>query len=324
MNSIHEKTHIEINGVQQGMFITGADTTKPVLLFLHGGPGMPTYFLNEAYPTGLDTDFIVCWWEQRGAGLSYSADLPRDTITVEQLLLDALAVTNAMRQCFGQEKIYLMGHSWGSFLGIQVAARAPELFNAYIGIAQISYQLRSEVQAYEYMLQQFKLRGDARMIQRLEAARPTLSAPLPPAYDRLRDDAMHRLGIGTMHDMRSVITGVFLRSWLSGAYSFREKVNLWRGKLRSKAILWNECLATDLTQGVTALKIPTYFCSGIFDYTVSYAESKAYFEKLHAPLKGFYTFEQSAHSPMHEEPARMRLILREDVLSGTNHLADPR
>lgn len=324
MGRIHEKVFTEINGVQQGMFITGADRTKPVLLFLHGGPGMPTYFLNETYPTGLDEDFSVCWWEQRGAGLSYSAGLPRETITVEQLVLDALAVTDAMRQRFGQEKIYLMGHSWGSFLGIQVAARAPELFHAYIGVGQISYQLRSEVRAHEYMLEQFKLRGDKRMVQRLEAARPTLSAPLPPAYDRLRDDAMHRLGIGTTHNMRSVITGVFLRSWLSRAYTFREKVNLWRGKFLSKAILWNECLATDLTQRVTALEIPTYFGSGIFDYTVSYTEAKAYFEKLRAPLKGFYTFEQSAHSPMHEEPARMRQILREDVLAGRNSLADRR
>ncbi|MBL8152857.1 MAG: alpha/beta hydrolase [Anaerolineae bacterium] len=322
MSSIYEKAHLEVNGVQQGMFLTGANTSKPVLLFLHGGPGMPTYFLNAVYPTGLDEIFTVCWWEQRGSGLSYSADLPRETITVEQLLLDAEAVTNAMRRRFGQEKIYLMGHSWGSFLGIQLAARAPELFHAYIGVAQVSYQLRSEVQAYEYMLQQFKLRGETRMVGRLEAARPTLSAPLPPAYDRLRDEAMHRLGIGTTRDMRSVITGVFLRSWLSRAYTLPEKLRLWRGKFLSKSTLWHEFLATDLTQRITRLELPVYLCSGSYDYTVCYAEAKAYFEKLNAPLKGFYTFEHSAHSPMHEEPARMRQILREDVLSGTNRLAD--
>ncbi len=320
--SLSEKIRIPINGVEQGMFITSKNKANPVLLFLHGGPGMPTYFLNRHYPTGLEDSFTVCWWEQRGAGLSYSPHISPQTLTVEQLVADALAVTDYLRQRFGQEKIYLMAHSWGSFLGIQVAARAPELYHAYLGVAQVSYQLKSEKLAYVYMLQQFTASGNPRWVRRLEQAPVTMAAPLPPAYDALRDDAMHSLGTGTTHAMRSVITGIFLPSWQAPEYTLGEKIGLWRGKFASKAILWKQLIATDLTRLAPALDLPAYFFHGRYDYTASYPEAKAYFERLKAPLKGFYTFEQSAHSPMYEEPEKMGRILREDVLVGTNGLSD--
>ena len=208
--SISEKTFIDINGVQQGMFIKGRDAGQPVLLYLHGG--MPDYFLTQRYPTGLDEDFVVVWWEQRGSGLSFHPGLSRGSATTGQLIADVLALTDYLRRRFNQEKIYLMGHSGGTFIGIQAAARAPERYHAYIGVAQISNQLRSEQLAYEYMLQRFRESGNRRMVRKLEAAPVT--------------------------------------------------------------------------------------------------------------VKGFYTFNQSAHSPLFEEPEKMRRILREDVLAGANRLAD--
>ena len=325
VGSISEKIYVNINGVKQGMFIKGKDATKPVLLFLHGGPGMPEYFLTQRYPTGLEEDFVVCWWEQRGAGLSYRADLPPETLTLEQLVADTLEVTNYLRNRFGQEKIYLMGHSGGSVLGIQAAARAPELYHAYIGVAQISYQLESERLAYEYMLQEFRKNGDSEMVRKLENAPFTMTVPLPDAYMAVRDEAMHTLGVGTTHAMKSVVSGIFVPSWLSREYTLGEKVNTWRGKWSPYTKkLWNQTLAINLTVEVPKLELPVYFLHGIYDYTVSYSEAQAYLEKLDAPLKGFYTFEASAHSPIFEEPQKVQRILREDVLAGGNALADPK
>ena len=322
VGSLSEKSYVTINGVEQGMFIRSQDTTKPVLLVLHGGPGMPTYFLTERYPVDLEQLFTVVWWEQRGTGLSYRPDLPPETMTVEQMIADTHAVTNYLRYRFGQDKIYLMGHSWGTFIGIQAAARRPELYHAYIAMAQLTYQLKSEKLAYDYMLQQFQANGNTNMVRKLQGAPVTLDAPLPAAYDALRDDAMHSLGIGTTHDMGSVYTGIFLPSWLSPRYTVREKWNLWRGKFWSKSILWREVVATDLTQKVTRLDVPIYIFQGAYDYTANYSLARAYLEQLHAPLKGFYTFEHSAHSPVLEEPEKALRILREDVLQGTNNLAD--
>jgi pimeloyl-ACP methyl ester carboxylesterase len=319
--SISEKIFIEINGAKQGMFIKSRDVTHPVLLYLHGG--MPDYFLTEKYPTGLEEHFTVVWWEQRGSGISYSPDIPIETKTLEQMISDTLEVTNYLRQRFRVEKVYLMGHSGGTFIGIQAAARRPELYYAYIGVAQMSYQLKSEVLAYDYMLEQFKADGNAEMVRKLEAAPVSMTGGTPDAYRALRDPAMHSLGIGTTHDMNSVITGIVLPSWQSREYTITEKFNTWRGKAASGvAMLWEEMLATDLSKEVTELSIPVYFLSGIHDYTVNYALAKDYFEKIHAPVKGFYTFEQSAHSPLFEEPETMRKILLEDVLAGTNALAD--
>jgi len=218
-----------------------------------------------------------------------------------------------------------MAHSWGSYIGLQAAAQAPDLYHAYVGVAQITHQIESEELTYDYMLQRYREMGKTRMVRRLEAApvNPT-TVPLPASYDAVRDRAMHGLGIGTTRDMRSVVTGLFLPSWLFPQYTLREKVNLWRGKLFSRRSgLWNEMLAADLTKRVPALRLPAYLLHGRHDYTVSYVRARAYSQRLAAPLKGFYTFQRSAHSPMFEEPERTMRILSEDVLPGMNHLADP-
>jgi pimeloyl-ACP methyl ester carboxylesterase len=319
--SISEKIFVNINGVEQGMFIKGKNASNPVLLYLHGG--MPDYFLTEKYPTGLEDDFIVVWWEQRGSGISYRDSIPKESITLEQIISDTLAVTNYLRNRFNREKIYLMGHSGGTFFGIQMAAQRPELYYAYIGEAQIAYQVVSEKMAYDYMLHEFRASGDTKMVKKLESAPVTMETGTPAEYLAVRDVAMHRLGIGTVHDMKSVITGILLPSLTFGEYTFMEKVNMWRGKARNGvSVLWELSLYTDLSQDVTEFDLPIYFLEGINDYTCNYALAKDYFEKIRAPLKGFYTFENSAHSPIFEEPERARQILQTDVLTGQANLVD--
>jgi pimeloyl-ACP methyl ester carboxylesterase len=319
VGSISEKVFVNINGLQQGMFIRSKDETNPVLLYLHGG--MPDYFFTQRYPTGLEEYFTVVWWDQRGAGLSYSAHIPTETMTLEQFISDTLEVTNYLRDRFGKEKIYLMGHSGGTFLGIQAAARSPELYYAYLGVAQMSNQLESEKLAYDYMLGQFKEKGNTKMVRKLEAAPVTMTDGIPDGYLAVRDTAMHSLGIGTTHDMNSVITGIFLPSLQFREYTLIEKVKLWRGKVQSGvSALWDEAIATDLSNQVTELELPVYFFHGIHDYTVSYTLAKDYFEKLNAPIKRFYTFEQSAHSPVFEEPEKMLKILHDEILVGANEL----
>jgi pimeloyl-ACP methyl ester carboxylesterase len=321
--SISEKVFADINGVRQGMFIQGTDAAHPVLLCLHGG--LPEYFLTERYPTGLENDFTMVWWEQRGAGLSYSPGIPPETMTPEQFVADTLAVTDYLRDRFGKEKVYLMGHSGGTFIGLQAAARAPELYFAYIGEAQMVHQLKSERLAYEYMLGRFKGRGNRRMVRKLEAAPVTMTTGTPAGYLAVRDSAMHSLGVGTTHDMASVLRGIFWPSLRTPHYTLGEKVKLWRGKHASGvSALWADMLATDLADCVTELALPAYFFHGVHDYTANYRLAKDYAERLKAPLKGFYTFEHSAHSPIFEEPQRARRIMREDVLAGRNSLADHR
>lgn len=317
------KIRVAINGADQGIFLEPAAEDSPVLLFLHGGPGMPEYWLNRRYPTRIGEAFTVAWWEQRGAGLSYRSGIPAATMTVEQYIADTLEVARYLCRRFGVEKIHLMAHSWGSFIGLQAAARAPELFHSYIGMAQVTHQIASEQEAYQFMLEQYRARGERRMVRRLERAPVTGEVPLPRRYQTVRDAAMHRLGVGTTHDMRSVITGIFLPSLASSDYTLLEKVNLWRGRRFSRSHgLWEEVLATDLTRQISRLSIPAYFLHGRHDRTVSYLLAASYARRLDAPQVGFYTFENSAHSPAFEEPDRTLRILTQDVLAGTTTLAD--
>lgn len=321
-NSISEKIYVTINGVEQGMFIKSRNAANPVLLYVHGG--MPFYFLTQDHPTSIEDDFTMVWWDQRGAGLSYRAGIPPEVNAAKLLISDTIEVTNYLRRRFGQDKIYLMGHSGGTFIAIQTAAQAPELFHAYIGVAQMTDQLKSEKLAYEFMLEKFKANGNQDMVRQLEASPVTMTGGAPDAYLALRDGAMHSLGIGTMREMKSVISGIFLPSLTFRDYSLSDKINLWRGKIRTGvSVMWNEILKTDLTLKVQTLEIPVYFLEGRHDYTCSYALAKDYFFKLNAPVKGFYTFEQSAHSPIFEEPEKARNILMKDVLTGSTELADP-
>jgi len=317
--SISEKTFITIGGIRQGMIIKSKNQENPVLLYLHGG--IPDYFLTQKYPTGLEDYFTVVWWEQRGSGLSYSVDISSETMNLDQMIADTKEITNYLRTRFGQEKIYLMGRSGGTYFGIQTAVNTPELYHAYIGIGQMSDHLESERIAYEYLLKTFREAGNRKMVRKLEAS--AVTDDIPYGYLKLRDKAMHSLGVGTTHDMNSIITGLFIPSLTCRAYTLKEKFNLWRSKSQwGVHPLWDSMISTDLAQQTSEVKIPVYFFHGIYDYTVSYTLAKQYFEGLNAPVKGLYTFKNSAHSPHFEEPLRVKDIIVSDVLNGKVALAD--
>lgn len=323
--SISQKLSVPINGVDNGMVIRGKDAANPVLLWVHGGPGMPDYLLTQRYPTGLEDLFTIVWWDQRGAALSYDPGIPSATMTIDQFIDDTLAVTDYLRQRFHQDRIHILGHSWGSFIALQAAARSPRRYKAYLGMAQAVHQLESEKVAYDFMLAAYTERGDTRMVRKLDEAPVTMTNGTPEAYLRLRDTAMHRLGVGTTHDMKSVITGIFLASWRFRGYTMREKVNLWRGRAFSRSFgLWDQFIGIDLRQTVPGLEIPVYFFEGKYDYTCVTSLARDYFVRLLAPVKGFYVFDNAAHSPLLEQPREAHQIFEHDVLVGTTGLADLR
>jgi pimeloyl-ACP methyl ester carboxylesterase len=317
--SIAEKTWVPINGVRQGMVIRGQSLDNPVLLVVHGGPGVPDYFLTERYPPQLEDLFTVVWWDQRGAGLSYDPTIPAASMTIEQFVSDTLTVTDYLRERFHQDKIYLLGHSWGSFIGIQAVARSPQRYRAYLGTGQMVYQLQSEKMAHDHMLAAYRQRGDAGMVHDLEAAPVSMTSGTPENYLKLRDKAMHQLGIGTTHDMTSVITGVFLASWTFPGYTIGEKIDLWRGRSFSRSFgLWEQLIRVDLRETIPRLEVPVYFLEGKYDYTCNVELARDYLRTLQAPVKGFYEFDDSAHSPVLEQPVQAHRILQDDVLTGTN------
>jgi len=326
VGSISEKIFVPIGGVKQGMFIRGKKIDKPVLLFLHGGPGFPNYFLFDKFNTELEDFFTVCYWEQRGGGLSYAPKVSIESMTLNQLTNDAIEVTNYLRERFAKEKIYILAWSGGTTIALPAVSKAPELFHAYIAMGQLTKQWESEKIAYDFMLKQFTESNNESSIKKLKKFNNLeTEADLISFYNSsTRDNLMHEQGIGTMRSMKSVFKDIFLPVWTCRAYTLREKYNIWKSKIffLPKTNLKNETLTTDFSKAYPEIDIPIYFISGKYDLTVNVDLSKDYYNCVNAPLKGFYTFENSAHGPLFEEPKKMLKILTEDVLKGKNKLAD--
>lgn len=323
---ISEKTYVQIGGIKQGMFVRSKNIENPVWLFVHGGPCFSEYFLVERYPTGLEDFFTVCYWEQRGCGISYTHGLSLESINLEQLSNDLLDVTNYLRRRFKKEKIYILAHSGGTSFAIRSVADNPELYHAYIGVAQITSQSESEKLSYQYMVGEYASREESAKLKEFKKYPILDDDKYLPSYfsSLLRDESMHELGIGTMRRMKSVISGVFLPVWSCRAYTLKEKFNIWKSKLKfiNKSKIKEQILALDLTSEISRIDIPVYFFSGRYDMTVNKELSSSFLQGIEAPVKGFYTFDKSAHSPMFEEPERFLKIMIRDVLNKRADLAD--
>jgi pimeloyl-ACP methyl ester carboxylesterase len=324
--SIAEKIFVKIGGVTQGMFIKSKNINNPILLYVHGGPSFPNYFLVDKYKPDLENYFTVYYWEQRGGGLSYTPEVTLESMNFNQLATDAIEVTNYLRKRFGKQKIYIMAHSGGTPIALLAVSKEPTLYNAYIGMGQITHQAESEKLAYKFMLDKYTADGNEKRIDELKKY-PVFEADSNIIFfhkSSIRDKYMHELGIGTMHKMKSVFWDIFIPVWTCKAYTLREKINIWKSKISflPKTNLINEMLETDFAATIDTLKIPVYFFSGKYDLTVNIDLAKAYFNKLNAPLKGFYTFNNSAHSPLFEEPELVRKIIEVDILNNKNTLTD--
>jgi len=324
--SISEKIFIPIGGVKQGMFIRSKNIDNPVLLFIHGGPGFPNYFLFEKFNPELENYFTVCYWEQRGGGLSYNTELTIESITLKQFASDAIKVTNYLRERFSKDKIYILAWSGGTTIALPAVAKSPELFHAYIAMGQLTNQSESERIAYRFMLEHLTELNDKQSLKNLKKYRDLeTESDLIAFYNSgTRDNLMHKLGIGTMRSMKSVFKDIFLPVWTCRAYTLKEKYNIWKSKMffLPETNLKNETLTTNFTEVYPKIDVPIYFICGKYDLTVNVDLSRDYYNRLNAPIKGFYTFENSAHGPLFEEPERFREILEKDVLQASINLTD--
>lgn len=323
--SIAEKIFLKTNGTTLGMILEGKDISKPVLLFLGGGPGIPEYFLEQEYPTKLADEFVVCYLEYRGTSLSYDAKLNKSTLNTNQYIADVIEVTKYLRSRFGQKKVYLMAHSFGTYIALNTITQHPELYEAYIAISQMCNQQESEYLAYDYMLDYYKKTGNQKKVKELEQSDIKVSAEAFDKYctSMLRDNSMHELGIGTTRDMHSVIQDILFPSLKCKAYTPMERLNIYRGKLFAQhSEVAKEAWSFDAFSQTPEIRIPVYFLAGVYDYTCCYSLQKEYYEQLIAPTKGFYTFQESAHSPLFEEPEKGLRILLEDMKQRKTELAD--
>ena len=303
-NSIASLERIRIGGVEQYILIRGNNTSLPVLLFLHGGPGMPAMYLAHAFQHELEKDFVVVQWDRRAAGKSYREDI-NNTLTTEQLIADTVELTNVLRARFHQDKIYLVGHSWGSYLGMLVIARHPELYRAYVGIGQIARLSPIDGIQDNYIRQSARRLDDQGAIKELEEKGASV-----------RETLLFKFG-GEIHHAKS-FTPLLLTGLEAPEYSLRDARNIPRGvSLYSRNFVYNS-FSGELMDAVSHVEIPVYFFTGRYDYCDPFSLTEQYFARIDAPEKHIIWFEESAHFPFYEEPEAFARQMR-NVLNATSH-----
>ena len=157
--------YLDIRGQKTGVLARGNDLSNPILLMIHGGPGYPDMILGRCYDEGLLDEFTVVRYDQRGIGKSRSDKLKDAQLSIENFTQDLLALTDALKANIPHVDVYLLGHSWGTVLGIKAAYQAPDKFKAYIGMGQIVHQQKADSISFEFCLKQAKEHGDEEALE---------------------------------------------------------------------------------------------------------------------------------------------------------------
>ena len=314
--SISTIEKVMLGGQEQYLIIRAADSTKPVMLYLHGGPGSPEFAFMNNTNRAIENDFVMVYWEQRGAGKSYSKNIPIESMNLSQFISDTRELSELLALRFKQNKIYIMGHSWGSFLGILTAYEHPELFHAYFGVGQVCYQYKGEQISFEWAKEQADKSNNEDAIEALsEIDFPDSLANSDIWMDFLMVERNYvtQFGGGVLHDINGMWP-VIKMVLNAKEYTFSEKINFMPASLYSIKYLWPDVINTNLFNDIDSMQVPVYIFQGIYDYQTPTSIAKEFFDQLKAPQKEFFIFENSAHSPVMEEVEKFNAIVREITL----------
>jgi len=304
-NGVQETFEVTLGGARQVVNVRGADRDNPILLFIHGGPGAVEMPIAWAFQRPWEDYFTVVQWDQRGAGKSYALNDPQalaPTMTLERYRDDAIELIEQLKARYGKRKVFLVGHSWGSGVGLAVAIRRPDLLYAYIGMGQAIDWRENERVGMAWTLAQARERGDAEAIAAIEALRPYPdSGPFTIAQaDGWRKYSIRYGALAAGRDNANFYFGV---THLSPEYSPQDRQNWGKGSEFSVTTLWPR-LADISFKDVTRLDVPVFFFLGRHDYTVAAPIAADWIEHVRAPQKATVWFEHSGHLMMIEEPGR--------------------
>jgi pimeloyl-ACP methyl ester carboxylesterase len=304
-----EKVHI--GGIDQWVSIRGVDRRNPVLLYLHGGPGYVEMPVSWYFQRGWEEYFTVVQWDQRGAGKTYLANDPNliaPTMTPERMVADTEEMIGWLRKQFGKQKIFVLGHSWGSYLGLTVAQRHPEWLHAYIGMGQATNGPESERRGWRFAMERARATNNADAIRELQSIAPYGEGNEPISLEHIM---IQRKWVGIFGGVIGGRTGnqaLSAATRLAPEYSDDEIAHVWDGNEFSEKYLLSGILRVDFSS-VRELKCPMILFSGRDDYNVSASLAAEWFERLKAPSKKLVWFEHVAHEPMNEAPGMTLVAL---------------
>ncbi|MEP6734035.1 MAG: alpha/beta hydrolase [Chryseolinea sp.] len=283
---------INIGGLRQWISIKGTDDSNPVLLFLHGGPGNSAMGYSDKFTGALQKKFVVVQWDQRGSGKTAELNISPKSPFVALMESDAIEVIKYLNTRFNKKKIFLMGHSWGGFLGLLIAAHYPEMLHAYIAISPMVEQLESERVSLRWMIDKAKADKNTEALGQLA----TVKVP----FENGEQLYYHRS---------------WLLHYIGGKKPEKQFVIEWSDKWLQ---LFNEASAINFFELAPTLRCPVYFFVGANDLQTNHNITADYFKVLKDETKKLYVFKNTAHNLPTAQPAKLQETILKEVLQASN------
>lgn len=313
-NGVQETFEVTLGGARQMVNVRGADRANPILLFVHGGPGaveMPTAW---AFQRPWEDMFTVVQWDQRGAGRSFPLNdtaALAPTLTPDRYRDDAIELIELLTRRYGHKKVILLGHSWGSAVGLAVAARRPDLLHAYVGMGQIIDFRQGERAGYQWTLAKAKAEGNAQALRELSALEP-YPGPGPFDIDKMTTERKWSVHYGALAAYRDNADFYFRSKRLSPEYTAADRQAWLDGSAFTIKTMFPQLAPISFTK-LDRLDVPVVMLLGRHDFTTPSLIVATWMTRVRAPTKRVVWFEHSAHLPMIEEPGRMLAALLQEV-----------
>lgn len=296
---IDEQVSLKINGVLQYVSIRAERKNAPLLLYLHGGPGDAALPLVMKYNRALEKSYTVVIWEQRGAGKSYYQF--QEAVTIDDFLQDLYELTKYLLDRFAQAALYLLGHSWGSVLGLRFIQLHPELVHTYIGCGQVVNMRKSCQEAYDFACRHAG-KKEWKRLQKIDCTY-TADSWLKDLLFVTGQVVKHKGSLYGQTNYQKLITP-FLGSKY---YTISDLIRRQKGSLQAIQYLWQELMQVNF-EGQTRYQVPIILIEGRHDSHVSSALAKKYFDTIETKKK-FYWFEESCHFPQWSENERFHKVM---------------
>ena len=313
---IAELSSPDIGGREVPMMIRGHSVENPVLLFVAGGPGGSELGAMRNHLPELEKHFTVVTYDQRGAGKAYHQLDPVETLTLQASIEDLLAVTDYLRERFGQDQIYLLGQSWGSTLGVLAVQERPELYRAFVGTGQMVSQRATDTIFYEDTLEWARENGKSGLVDDLEAIGP-------PPYGRMLD---YETALSSEHDVypydhaqNSEGEAGFSENFLVPEYTLLDQVHLLGAFMDTFAALYPQLQDIDFRRTATEFAVPVFFVQGAHEADGRAEPFEEWYSMIDAPTKELAVLDTSGHRPLFEQPDAFVDFMVGAVLSSTPH-----
>ncbi len=289
-NGIDEARYVEIGGIQQWITIRGENRNNPVLLFLHGGPGDATNPWGYAGFRLWLKHFTVVQWDQRGAArtLGKNPDAPRQDITIARMTQDGVELADLLRKQLRKDKIVLVGHSWGSYLGIHMVKARPDLFVAFVGTGQVADPVTSYTVAHRELVRKAEALKEERAIRELREVGP-------PPYPDGRGYGVQRKWSNFFEGADAFISSMVGFALFAPGYTLRD-VNDW---FDGQNISGERLIPPQSTQDARTLAgdfaVPVFVIQGAEDFTTPTSLARSFVDSIRAPAKAFVPIEGGGH-----------------------------